>query len=199
MPKLHRSISYFVNLAPVISMGALALFSVALVKQSPNSRQVSPSHISIDDTEHNYYLKQFFTSQFNSNGAISSYIRGASTFHFEKSEQLTVNDFNFYFSNNPISYRGEAKKAIMQDAGNAVALYRGVTVERSIAGLTSEVTFFKSDYLHLTQQPAVIASNLPVKIYQGNKTIMAGSLKYEHAKQQLHMAGRVKIQINPKH
>ncbi|MDI9334654.1 MAG: LPS export ABC transporter periplasmic protein LptC [Cytophagales bacterium] len=195
MQKFRPAFNYITNLAPLISMSALALFSFALVKQANNTQQVSIRAIS-NNSEPDYYLDQFFISQYSETGSVKAYVEGGSALHFENTKQLSIsNNFHFYFLNDLFRYEGVSNQALVDDDGNAIKLQGQAKVERSTLDAKPVITTFQSNYFYMTQRPDTISSNLPVIIRSGKNSISANSFVYEHTKQQTRMTGRVKIRI----
>ncbi len=188
MPKFPASFSYLSNSAPIISMSALALFSFALIKQTANTQNVS-TPISPSTTAHNYYLSQFFTSQFNAEGVVKAYIKGDSALHFDESKQLSIANFNFYLLNQQALYQGTANKAMLDDSANVIELYDFAKVKRLTLESRPMTTIFQSDYFYIRQEHDAVSANIPKEI-QTEKNI-----SYKNKDQQLHMTGRVKIRM----
>jgi LPS export ABC transporter protein LptC len=146
MTKLQRSLNYLASFGPIISMSALALFTFTLINRAANSPRTIT--LSASTTEgHNYYLDQFFTSEFGASGIVKTYVTGSSALHLDQSEQLTVKNFSFYIANQRLQIQGGANRALINDSGESMQLYEHAQVVRSTFSLPSKITTLHSNYL----------------------------------------------------
>jgi LPS export ABC transporter protein LptC len=197
MRKHIGSFRYLVSLTPIFLMSSLSLLSIVLVKQS-----VIASRSDVAKTikhEHNYYLNQFFTSQFTTTGELSAYFGGNSALHFESALQLSVQNLSFYYVNKQNQYQGRSNSALIDDGGDIVKLFNQAEIVRYQLQPIISTTILRSNYLQLTQNPDTLSSDQYVKIYKDRSTITAESLNYSNLRQQLNFTGKVKIEIQSKH
>jgi LPS export ABC transporter protein LptC len=130
MSKVQRLLNFLVSYGPIFSMLVLALFSFALVKNSAKIQHSSTPN-SQSDSYQNYYLQQFFTSEFEPLGRVKKYIKGTSALHLDQSKQLLVANLNFSIKNQQIRYDGGANSALIDDAGGTVRLNEKVKIMTS--------------------------------------------------------------------
>jgi LPS export ABC transporter protein LptC len=125
----YSTLQYLDNLAPVLIMASISLFSIFLVKKS------APTLISeVSQTapnQYNYYLKQFFISGFYSTGHLKMYVSGDSALHFEQPAQMSVKNFNVYYTNHQIKYQANAKSALIDEGSESIKLFDNVKILRS--------------------------------------------------------------------
>jgi LPS export ABC transporter protein LptC len=173
-------------------MTALALFSVVLVKQNP----LSASNTEIQknsNSDHDYFLDSFSSSRYNKIGALDAYIKGGAATHFEKSEELAIENISFHLNKTGLVYLGSAGRALISDDADSIQFYEKVNVQRFAGNTKTQNTIFQSEYFKITANPDLFSSHLPVKISNGNKQIAANSLRYDNDQKMIHLSGSVSI------
>lgn len=196
MSKFEHSFSSLVNFTPVLLMTSLALFSIVLVKQSPQAVVKSELKQRVN-ADHDYYLQSFSTTRYAESGYIDVHIRGKSAEHFLQTEELAIQNINFLFFKVPNLYQGIANRGLINDATNSIQLYDKVSVTRRNSAEQSMDATFESQFLKITTQPDTLVSDRPVKISNGHNVIDANSLHYDSTSKIMILSGSVNIKINP--
>lgn len=125
----YSSFQYLTNLTPLLLMAGLLLFSFVLVKKSTPT--AIGKTIKTTPNQHDYYLNQFFISEYDGSGKLKMYVSGDSALHLEKSAQMAIQNFNFHYANRQIHYQANSKSALIDDSGDHVKLFDKVKMLRS--------------------------------------------------------------------
>ena len=196
MSKFEHSFSSLLNFTPVLLMTGLALFSIVLVKQSPQAVVKSELKQRVN-TDHDYYLQSFSTTRYAGSGYVDAHIRGKSAEHFVQTEELAIQNINFLFFKVPNLYQGIASRGLINDATNSIQLYDKVSVTRRNSAEQSMDATFESQFLKITTQPDTLVSDRPVKISNRHNVINANSLHYDATSKSMILNGAVNIKISP--
>ncbi len=195
MSKIEHSFSSLVNFTPVLLMMSLVLFSIVLVKQSPQAVIKSELKQRVN-TAHDYYLQNFRTTRYDGTGYVNAHIRGERAEHFVQTEELAIQNINFLFFKVPNLYQGIASSGMINDATNSIQLYDKVSVTRRNTADQSMDATFESQFLKITTQPDMLVSDRPVKISNDHNVINANSLHYDSTSKIMMLNGSVKIKIS---
>jgi len=134
MTRFDRAFNYLTGIAPVLLMTGLALLSFALVKQTNYTAPTNPVN-SRPNNDQDYYLNAFSLSKYSYSGQLGAYIKGKQAQHFEQSQELSVENFQFFFVKDSEQSFGSSSTAIVNDGANTVAMSGKVKVRLKVNSL----------------------------------------------------------------
>jgi lipopolysaccharide export system protein LptC len=183
---------------PVLLMGLLALGSYWLYRSTPT--------VKIDKAaealraEPDYFLKEFATRQYSSNGTLKNEIKGEIAYHFPISDQIDIKNIRVVTVNDRGQHTtGTANQALSNKDGSDVQLIGRAYVIQAPKNTEPNAApvEFASEYLHILKAEK-ISSNRPVLVTQGNDQFSAATLDYDSKSKVLDLKGQVSLRLTPK-
>jgi lipopolysaccharide export system protein LptC len=180
---------------PLLVMGALALASWWLVKNSPRPvPAVEPKPVS---GAPDYTMHDFTLERFDPGGRLSLRIEGARLRHFPVPDRIEVERATI----RAIALDGRVTTAVAQQAlangdGSEVQLLGGAQVSSvDTAGQALDV---RGEFLDLFLVTERVQSHLPVVVRFGGTVLHAAGLQYDNATRRLDLQGPMRAQMPPR-
>jgi lipopolysaccharide export system protein LptC len=183
---------------PVLLMGLLALSSYWLYRSTPV--------VTLDKAaealraEPDYFLKEFATRQYSSNGTLKNEIKGEIAFHFPIPDQIDIKNIRVVTVNDSgQTTSGTADHALSNKDGSDVQLIGRAYVIQSPKKAEPDAApvEFSSEYLRIVKAEK-ISSNRPVLVTQGKDQFSAATLDYDINSKVLDLKGQVSLRLTPK-
>lgn len=186
---------------PLLLMGLLALGSYWLLRLTP---EPEPARVEVPvGSDPDYYMRRFSVKVFNADGSLRTEVFGAEARHYpdtgrmeidtarirsySDSRQLTVATANRVTSN--------AENTEFTLEGNAVVIRQA---GRDAAGKPTPRMEFHGEFLKVFTPRDIVFSDRPVEMIRGGDRVTADKLMYRGDRQSAALAGRVRMQLQPR-
>lgn len=186
---------------PIVLMGALALSTYWLVRNSPVfTSQEAPKVIKHDV---DYYMRKFTIKSFDELGTLRSEIKGLEGRHYADTDVLEIDQANI----RSISDKGRlitstGNRALSNGDGSEVQLFGNARVVREPAldtnGKEMPRMEFKGEFLHAFVNDERVKSHLPVVLTRGGDQFSGDTFAYDNATGVADLKGRVKGVMVPR-
>lgn len=185
---------------PVVLMGALALGTYWLVRNSPVlSAQEAPKAAR---HEIDYYMRKFTIKSFGETGQLKSEIYGVEGRHYADSDTLEIDQpriLSISDAGRPVTSTGN--RALSNGDGSEVQLIGNARVVReAVAGTDGKVLprlEFQGEFLHAFVNEERVKSHLPVVLIRGADRFTGNTFAYDNMTGIAELKGRVKGQLVP--
>ena len=185
---------------PVMLMGALALGTYWLVRNSPVfSAQEAPKAVK---GEIDYYMRKFTIKSFGETGQLKSEIYGVEGRHYRDSDTLEIDQpriLSISDAGRPVTSTGN--RALSNGDGSEVQLMGNARVVReAAAGIDGKVLprlEFQGEFLHAFVNEERVKSHLPVVLIRGADRFTGDTFAYDNMTGIAELKGRVKGQLVP--
>ena len=185
---------------PVVLMGALALGTYWLVRNSPVVEvQEAPKAVK---GEIDYYMRKFTIKSFGETGQLKSEIYGVEGRHYRDSDTLEIDQpriLSISDAGRPVTSTGN--RALSNGDGSEVQLMGNARVVReAAAGIGGKVLprlEFQGEFLHAFANEERVKSHLPVVLIRGADRFTGDTFAYDNMTGIAELKGRVKGQLVP--
>ena len=185
---------------PVVLMGALALGTYWLVRNSPIfTAQDAPKSAK---HEIDYFMRKFTVKSFDETGQLKSEIYGVEGRHYADSDTLEIDQPRMLSISNagrPVTSTGN--RALSNGDGSEVQLIGNARVVREAgAGNDGKVVprlEFQGEFLHAFVNEERVKSHLPVVLIRGADQFAGDTFTYDNLTGIAVLKGRVKGQLMP--
>ena len=185
---------------PVLLMGALALGTYWLVRNSPVLKvQEAPK---ITKGEVDYFMRKFTVKSFGETGQLKSEIYGVEGRHYADSDTLEIDQpriLSISDAGRPVT--STAIRALSNGDGSELQLMGNARVVReAVAGNDGKVLprlEFRGEFLHAFVNEERVKSHLPVVLIRGSDQFTGDTFTYDNLTGIAELKGRVKGQLMP--
>lgn len=174
---------------PLLLMGALALFTWWLVKNTPGAAPVRET--TVEDGQPDYTMRRFVLQRYAPDGRPTARLEGSEMRHFPASGRIEVDALHLlaWLPDGRI-IEANARRAVSNDRASEIELQGGAEVRGTdSAGHPVEI---RSEFLHVAVETEIVRTHLPVTVTQGPSRLSAGGLVYEGQARVLHFQGPVR-------
>ena len=186
---------------PVVLMGALALGTYWLVRNSPVfNAQEAPKAAK---HEVDYFMRKFTIKSFGETGQLKSEIYGVEGRHYPDSDTLEIDQpriLSISDTGRPVKSTGN--RALSNGDGSEVQLMGNARVVReAVAGTDGKVLprlEFQGEFLHAFVNEERVKSHLPVVLIRGADQFKGDTFTYDNMTGIAELKGRVKGQLVPR-
>ena len=185
---------------PIILMGALALSTYWLVRNTPIFGAPAPAPTVRHDPD--YFMHQFSVKTFDSAGRLKSEISGTEGRHYPDTDTLEITNTRIR-SINPDGRVTVAtgNRALSNSDASQVQLFGNAIVVREpttdAAGHVLPRMEFRSEFLNAYTNTERVSSNKPVTLTRGDDQFTGDSMNYDNYDGVLNMTGRVRGLLVP--
>ena len=185
---------------PILLMGALALSTYWLVRNSPVF--ATPEAAKAARHEVDYFMRKFTIKSFNEVGTLTSEVKGVEGRHYADTDTLEIDQPQI----RSISGLGRritstSNRAISNGDGSEVQLIGNARVVRDpVAGVAGEVLprmEFRGEFLHTFVNEERVKSHLPVVLTRGSDKFSGDTFAYDSVTGIAELKGRVKGLLVP--
>jgi lipopolysaccharide export system protein LptC len=185
---------------PVLLMGALALGTYWLVRNSPDVKvQEAPK---IAKGEVDYFMRKFTIKSFGETGQLKSEIYGLEGRHFADSDTLEIDQPRILSISDagwPVTLTGH--RALSNGDGSELQLIGNARAVREAAvgadGKGLPRLEFQGEFLHAFVDQERVKSHLPVVLIRGADQFSGDTFTYDNLTGIAELKGRVKGQLMP--
>lgn len=186
--------------APVLMMGALALGTYWLVRNTPSvsvSEAARPVNHEVD-----YFMRKFSVKSFDAAGKLKSELSGIEARHFPDTDILEIDQARMR-SIDAKAYvtTGTAKRAYVNGDGSEVQLTGNAVVVREASqdglGRQTPRMEFRGEFLHVFLNEERVKSNKPVLLIRGADQFTGDTFAYDNLDQVADLKGRVRGVLMP--
>jgi lipopolysaccharide export system protein LptC len=201
LPLLRRGLDRASIYLPIVLMGALALGSYWLVRNTPDAAgpaaaAAPPRH------EPDYFMRDFTVKNFYPDGRLKSQIQGPEGRHYPDNDTLEVDRPRI----NAYGERGErttatALHALSNGDGSEVQLRGNAIIVRdpttSASGQPVPRMEFRGEFLHAFLDTEKVRSDQPVTLIRGADRFVGDNLDYDNVERVAVLRGRVRGTLQP--
>ena len=185
---------------PVVLMGALALGTYWLVRNSPVFSAQEAAKAAKHEID--YYMRKFTIKSFGETGQLKSEIYGVEGRHYRDSDTLEIDQpriLSISDAGRPVTSTGN--RALSNGDGSEVQLMGNARVVREAAAGTDGKVLprleFKGEFLHAFVNEERVKSHLPVVLIRGADRFTGDTFAYDNMTGIAELKGRVKGQLVP--
>ena len=185
---------------PVMLMGALALSTYWLVRNSPVFK--APAAPEAAKHEVDYFMRKFSIKSFGEAGEFKSEINGVEGRHYADSDTLEIDApriLSVSGAGRPVTATGD--RALSNGDGSEVQLLGNARVVReavaSADGKALPRMEFQGEFLHAFVSEERVKSHLPVVLIRGADQFSGDTFSYDNVTGLAELRGRVKGRLMP--
>lgn len=185
---------------PVVLMGALALGTYWLVRNSPVFSPQEAAQAAKHDVD--YFMRKFTIKSFGESGQLKSEIYGVEGRHYPASDTLEIDQpriLSISDAGRPVTSTGN--RALSNSDGSEVQLFGNARVIReAVAGNDGKVLprlEFRGEFLHAFVNDERVKSHLPVTLIRGADQFSGDTFAFDNLTGIAVLKGRVKGQLMP--
>ena len=185
---------------PVVLMGALALGTYWLVRNSPVFSSQEASKAAAHDVD--YFMRKFTIKSFGETGQLKSEIYGVEGRHYPANDTLEIDQpriLSISDAGRPVTSTGN--RALSNGDGSEVQLFGNARVIReAVAGNDGKVLprmEFQGEFLHAFVNEERVKSHLPVTLTRGADQFSGDTFAFDNLTGIAVLKGRVKGQLFP--
>lgn len=185
---------------PTVLMGALALGTYWLVRNSPVFNTQETAKVAKHDVD--YFMRKFTIKSFGETGQLKSEIYGVEGRHYPESDTLEIDQpriLSISDAGRPIT--STANRALSNGDGSEVQLFGNARVVReAVAGTDGTVQprlEFRGEFLHAFVNEERVKSHLPVTLTRGADQFSGDTFVYSNLTGIAELKGRVRGQLVP--
>lgn len=185
---------------PVVLMGALALGTYWLVRNSPVFSAQEAAKVAKNDVD--YFMRNFTVKSFGETGQLKSEIHGVEGRHYPESDTLEIDKpriLSISDAGRPVTSTGN--RALSNGDGSEVQLFGNARVVReAVAGTDGKVLprmEFQGEFLHAFVNEERVKSHLPVTLIRGADKFSGDTFAFDNLTGIAVLKGRVKGQLVP--
>ena len=185
---------------PIMLMGALALGTYWLVRNSPVfSDQEAPKAVT---HEVDYFMRKFTIKSFGDTGRLKSEIYGVEGRHYPDTDTLEIDQpriLSISDAGRPVTSTGN--RALSNGDGSEVQLFGNARVVREAVagndGMVPPRMEFRGEFLHAFVNEERVKSHLPVTLIRGADQFTGDTFTFDNLTGIAVLKGRVKGQLVP--
>ena len=175
---------------PLLLMGALALGSWWLVKNTPMPE--APRAERPLRHEADYTMHRFLIQRFTPEGPLRAQIEGEALRHYPDTDTFEIEQPRVRaYASGGGQTSGRALRALSNADATEVQLLGDAQVTRA-ATATDEGLRFRGEFLHAFLKSEQLRSHLPATVSRGGTVIRADAFNYDHLDRTVSMTGRVR-------
>ncbi len=185
---------------PIVLMGALALGTYWLVRNSPVFSAQKAAQAAKHDVD--YFMRKFTMKSFGEVGQLKSEIYGVEGRHYPASDTLEIDQpriLSISDAGRPVTSTGN--RALSNGDGSEVQLFGNARVIReAVAGTDGKVLprmEFRGEFLHAFVNEERVKSHLPVTLIRGADQFSGDTFAFDNLTGIAVLKGRVKGQLMP--
>ena len=185
---------------PVLLMGALALGTYWLVRNSPVFSGQEAAKAARHEVD--YFMRKFTIKSFGETGQLKSEIYGVEGRHYPDTDTLEIDQpriLSISDAGRPVTSTGN--RALSNGDGSEVQLFGNARVVReAVAGNDGKVPprmEFQGEFLHAFVNEERVKSHLPVKLIRGADQFTGDTFAFDNLTGIAILKGRVKGQLVP--
>lgn len=185
---------------PIVLMGALALGTYWLVRNSPVFSAQEAAQAAKHDVD--YFMRKFTIKSFGEAGQLKSEIYGVEGRHYPASDTLEIDQpriLSISDAGRPVTSTGN--RALSNGDGSEVQLFGNARVIReAVAGTDGKVLprmEFRGEFLHAFVNEERVKSHLPVTLIRGADQFSGDTFAFDNLTGIAVLKGRVKGQLMP--
>ena len=185
---------------PIVLMGALALGTYWLVRNSPVFSAQEAAKTAKHEVD--YFMRNFTVKSFGETGQLKSEIYGVEGRHYPESDTLEIDQpriLSISDAGRPVISTGN--RALSNGDGSEVQLFGNARVVReAVAGTDGKVLprmEFQGEFLHAFVNEERVKSHLPVTLIRGTDQFSGDTFTYNNLTGIAELKGRVKGQLVP--
>lgn len=185
---------------PIVLMGALALGTYWLVRNSPVFSTQATAKTAKYDVD--YFMRKFTIKSFGETGQLKSEIYGVEGRHYPSSDTLEIDQpriLSISDAGRPVLSSGN--RALSNGDGSEVQLFGNARVVReAVAGNDGKVLprlEFQGEFLHAFVNEERVKSHLPVTLIRGADQFTGNTFVYNNLTGIAELKGRVRGQLVP--
>ena len=179
---------------PLLMMGALALGTWWLVKNSP--QPAGPQAEKALRREPDYTMTNFSLERFDATGRLALRIEGIRMRHFPDTARIEIEGIRLRaLAPDGRATEAHALRAIANDDGSEVQLVGEAEVTSVDARGVPLVV--RSEFLHAFLVTERVRTHLPVTVRHGSSQMRAAGLEYDRARGRLELRGPMRIELAP--
>lgn len=185
---------------PIVLMGALALGTYWLVRNSPVFSAQEAAQAAKHDVD--YFMRKFTIKSFGEAGQLKSEIYGVEGRHYPASDTLEIDQPRILsISDAGRSVTSTGNRALSNGDGSEVQLFGNARVIReAVAGTDGKVLprmEFRGEFLHAFVNEERVKSHLPVTLIRGADQFSGDTFAFDNLTGIAVLKGRVKGQLMP--
>lgn len=185
---------------PVVLMGALALGTYWLVRNTPVFRAQEVAKVAKHDVD--YFMRKFTIKSFGETGQLKSEINGVEGRHYADSDTLEIDQpriLSISDAGRPVTSTGN--RALSNGDGSEVQLFGNAKVVREAAagadGTMLPRLEFRGEFLHAFANEERVKSHLPVTLIRGADQFTGDTFAFDNMTGVAELKGRVKARLVP--
>ena len=180
---------------PIVLMGALALGTYWLVRNSPIFATQEAAQAARHDVD--YYMRKFTIKSFDELGTLRSEIKGIEGRHYADTDTLEIDQPRIRsISDQGRHVTSTSNRALSTGDGSEVQLFGDARVVREpVVGVGGEVMprlEFSGEFLHAYVNEERVKSHLPVVLTRGSDQFSGDTFAYNNVTGIAELKGRVK-------
>ena len=180
---------------PIVLMGALALSTYWLVRNSPVFATQEAAKAARHDVD--YYMRKFTIKSFDELGTLRSEIKGIEGRHYADTDTLEIDQPRIRsISDQGRHVTSTSNRALSNGDGSEVQLFGDARVVREpVVGVGGEVMprlEFSGEFLHAYVNEERVKSHLPVVLTRGSDQFSGDTFAYNNVTGIAELKGRVK-------
>jgi len=180
---------------PIVLMGALALGTYWLVRNSPIFATQEAAQAARHDVD--YYMRKFTIKSFDELGTLRSEIKGIEGRHYADTDTLEIDQPRIRsISDQGRHVTSTSNRALSNGDGSEVQLFGDARVVREpVVGVGGEVMprlEFSGEFLHAYVNEERVKSHLPVVLTRGSDQFSGDTFAYNNVTGIAELKGRVK-------
>ncbi|MFN5348249.1 MAG: LPS export ABC transporter periplasmic protein LptC [Polaromonas sp.] len=186
---------------PIVLMGALALSTYWLVRNSPVFAPPEAAKAARHDVD--YFMRKFTIKSFDEAGALRSEIKGLEGLHYADTDTLEIDQPRILsISDAGRRVTSTSRRGLSNGDGSEVQLFGDARVVREpVVGVDGELIprmEFSGEFLHAFVNEERVKSHLPVVLTRGPDQFSGDTFAYNNVTGIVELKGRVKGLMVPK-
>ena len=182
-----------VSYLPLLLMGALALATWWLVKNTPVAP--APREAVVETSEPDYTMRSFVLQRYAPDGRETARLEGRELRHYPGDGRIEIDALLLRaFLPDGRVITATARRAVSNDGATELQLQGGAEVLGTDSG--GQPVEIRSDFLHAFIETEVVQTHLPVTVKQGPNQLRAGGLRYDGQKRVLQFDGPVRASLS---
>ena len=186
---------------PIVLMGALALSTYWLVRNSPVFTSQEAARAIKHDVD--YFMRKFTIKSFDEQGIMRSEVKGLEGRHYADTDTLEIDQPRIVsISDVGRHVTSTGNRALSNGDGSEVQLFGNARVVREAAvsqdGTTMPRMEFSGEFLHAYVNEERVKSHLPVVLTRGSDQFSGDTFAYDNVSGIADLKGRVKGLLVPR-
>ena len=186
---------------PILLMGALALSTYWLVRNSPVFATPAAAKAARHDVD--YFMRKFTIKSFDETGVLRSEVKGLEGRHYADTDTLEIDQPRIRsISDLGRHVTSSSQRALSNGDGSEVQLFGDARVIRDpVVGVNGETMprmEFSGEFLHAYVNEERVKSHLPVVLTRGTDQFSGDTFAYNNVTGIVELKGRVKGLLIPR-